>query len=144
MVYFEDMNTVIDVPLEEMETFLNSEEHGSAHSEDVRNFEVVENAGQSVVLAYERRFEGQWSKSKTRMTMFPPYVACVEELEGIFAGSKFFVVHRPDGKKTRVDVFGEAHCESKSPEELRTIWLNILSKAHDEDLSALGKVHHRK
>ena len=144
MVYFEDLGTTLDIPLDEMESFLESTEHSSAHSDDVRNFETVETNGPTVVLAYERKFDGKWSKLRTRMTSFPPYCAFVEEIEGVFAGSRFVVVHRPDGAKTRVDVFGEAQCKTKSPEQLRTLWLNMLAKAHDEDLATLRKIRDRR
>ena len=143
MVYFEDLGTVLDLPLEEMESFLGSAEHSSAHSDDVRNFEVVETNGPTIVLAYERKLDGTWGKSRTRMTTFPPYGAFVEEIEGVFAGSRFVVVHRPEGAKTRVDVFGEAHCKTKSPEELRSYWLDMLAKAHDEDVATLQRLRDR-
>jgi hypothetical protein len=144
MVYFEDLGTVLDLPLNEMESFLESAEHSSAHSDDVRNFETVETNGPTVVLAFERKFDGTWGKSRTRMTMFPPYCAFVEEIEGVFAGSRFVVLHRPHGAKTQVDVFGDAQCKSKNPEQLRAIWLDMLAKAHDEDVATLRKIRDRK
>jgi len=144
VVYFEDMGTAIDLPLDELEALLETEEHGSAHAEDVRNFQVVETVGPTIVLAYERRFEGRWRKAKTRLTAFPPYCRCVEDLEGDFAGTRFFVLHRPDGERTRVDVFGDVRGPSKSPEQLRRLWLDILAKAHEEDLATLRKLRGRK
>jgi hypothetical protein len=144
MAYFEDMGTTLNVSLDEMESFLESEEHSSAHSDDVRNFEVVETAGPTIVLTYERKFDGQWTKSKTRLTSFPPYCRCVEEIEGVFAGSRFFVVHRPDGANTRVDVFGDIQCQGRSPEQIRKLWLDILAKGHDEDVAKLRKFRERK
>lgn len=144
MVYFEDMGTTIDVPLGELETFLQSREHSSVHSDNVRNFEVVEQSDASLVLAYERRFDGRWRKSRTRMTLFPPYCAWLEELEGDFKGTRFVLVHRPDGKKTRVDVFGDVQCGSMDGEKLRKYWLGLLVKAHDEDELALRRYRARK
>ncbi len=119
MVYFEDMGSTIDLSLDELQSFLDSDEHGSVHADDVRNFEMVENVVPTIVVNFERMFEGQWKKSRTRMTSFRPYCNCVEELEGVFAGSRFVVVHRPDGPKTRVDVFGDIQCKAKSGESLR-------------------------
>ncbi len=144
MVYFEDMGTTLDVPLDELESFLQSDEHGSAHSDDVRNFEVVVNVAPAIVLTYERKFDGHWKKSRTRVTSFPPYCRCIEEIEGVFAGSRFVVVHRPDGPRTRVDVFGDVQCEARSGELLRKLWLETLAKAHDEDLATLRKFRARK
>ncbi|MGA7861443.1 MAG: hypothetical protein WCB19_06260 [Thermoplasmata archaeon] len=144
MVYFEDMGTTIEVPLDELGSFLESEEHSSAHSDDVRNFKVVENAGPTIVLTYERKFDGHWKKSSTRVTSFPPYCRCIEEIEGDFAGSRFVVVHRPDGAKTRVDVFGDIQCKGGSPEQIRKLWLDILAKSHDEDVATLRKLRDRR
>ena len=144
MVYFEDLGTTLDLPLDEMESFLESAEHSVAHSDEVRNFETVETNGPTIVLAYERKLDGKWSKSKTRMTTCSPYGAFIEELEGVFAGSRFVVTHRPEGAKTRVDVFGDIQCKTKSPEQLRALWLDMLAKAHDEDLATLRKIRDRR
>jgi hypothetical protein len=144
VVYFEDMGTTLDISLDELDAFLESEEHTSAHSEGVRNFEVVETAGPTIVLTFERKFDGQWGKSRSRLTSFPPYCRGVEELEGVFAGSRFVDVHRPDGAKTRVDLFGDIQCKARSPEQIRTLWLDILAQAHAEDVAALRKFRGRK
>ena len=139
MVYFEDTGTTLDVSLDELESFMESDDHSSTHSDDVRNFEVVDTAGPTIVLTYERKFDGQWKKSRTRVTSFPPYCRWIEEIEGVFAGSRFVGLHRPDGAKTRVDLFGDIQCKGRSPEETRTLWLDVLGKAHDEDVAALRK-----
>jgi hypothetical protein len=144
MVYFEDMGTTLDLPFEEIATYLESEEHSSAHSDDVRNFEIVETAGPTIVLTYERKFDGHWKRSRTRVTSFPPFCRCIEEIEGDFAGSRFVGVHRPDGAKTRVDVFGDIQCQGKSPEQIRKLWLGILAKSHDEDVAMLRKFRGRR
>jgi hypothetical protein len=144
MVYVEDMGTVLEIGLKELDSFLESEEHSSAHPEDVRNFQVVESSGPTVVLTFERRLDGQWKKSSSRITSFPPYCRCIEEIEGDFAGSRFVGIHRPDGARTRVDIFGDIQCKGKSPEETRTLWLAMLSKTHEEDLASLKRFRHRK
>jgi hypothetical protein len=144
MVYVEDMGTVLDIGLKELESFLESEEHSSAHSDDVRNFQVVETSGPTVVLIFERHLDGQWKKSSSRITSFPPYCRWIEEFEGDLAGSRFVSIHRPDGAKTRVDLFGDIQCKGKSPEETRTFWLNSLSKAHEEDVASLKRFRDRK
>jgi hypothetical protein len=143
MVYFEDMGTTLEIPFDQMGAFLESEEHGAAHSDDVRNFEVVESTGPTIVLAYERKFDGQWRRAGTRVTSFPPYCRCIEEIEGDFAGSRFVVVHRPDGPRTRVDVFGDVQCKGRSPEQIGKLWLETLAKSHNEDVAALGKIRDR-
>lgn len=139
MVYFEDLGSTLDIPLNELETFLLSGVHGTAHADDVRNFQMVEQSGPTMVLRYERRFKGRWSRSGTRMTVFPPYCAWIEEIEGTFKGTRFVVIHRPHGAKTQVDVFGEVQCKSMPPAQLRKYWLGLLVKAHQEDLVALRR-----
>jgi hypothetical protein len=143
-MYFEDLGSTLDIPLEEMESFMESDEHSSIHSEDVRNFAVAETAGATIVLTFERRIDGRWKPSCSRVTSFPPYCRFVEEIEGDLAGSRFVVVHRPDGGKTRVDFFGDIQCKGKSPEEVRKYWRSTLDKAHEEDLAALGKFRNRR
>ncbi len=144
MVYVEDMGTILDIGLKELESFLESEEHSSAHSDDVRNFQVSETSGSTVVLTFERNLEGQWKKSSSRISSFPPYCRWIEEFEGDFAGSRFVGVHRPDGARTRVDLFGDIQCKGKNPEETRTLWLNILAKTHEEDVASLKRFRDRK
>ncbi|HTT73534.1 MAG TPA: hypothetical protein VMG99_05225 [Thermoplasmata archaeon] len=144
MVYVEDMGTILEIGLKELESFLESEEHSSAHPADVRNFQIVESSGPTVVLAFERRLDGQWKKSSSRITSFPPYCRCIEEFEGDFAGSRFVGIHRPDGARTRVDIFGDIQCKGKSPEETRTLWLAMLAKTYEEDVASLKRYRDRK
>jgi hypothetical protein len=144
MVYVEDMGTMLDISLKELESFLESEEHSSAHSDEVRNFQVVETSGPTVILTFERNLDGQWKKSSSRITSFPPYCRWIEEFEGDFAGSRFVGIHRPDGARTRVDLFGDIQCKGKSPEETRTLWLNLLAKTHEQDVASLKRFRDRK
>jgi hypothetical protein len=144
MVYVEDLGTTLGIRPEEIESFLDSEPHASAHSDDVRNFEVVESSGPTVVLTFERHLDGQWKRARSRITSFPPYCRCVEEIEGDFAGSRFVGIHRPDGEGTRVEIFGDIQCAGKSPEETRTLFLGILAKAHEEDLASLRRFRDRR
>jgi hypothetical protein len=144
MVYVEDMGTILDISFKDLESFLESEEHSSTHSDDVRNFQVVETSGPTVVLSFERHLDGRWKKASSRITSFPPYCRCIEEVEGVFAGSRFVGIHRPDGERTRVDLFGDIQCKGKSPEETRTLWLNMLAKSHEEDLASLKRFRDRR
>jgi len=139
MVYVEDMGTVIEASLTELESFLESEEHSSTHSDDVRNFRVVETSGPTVVLTFERNLDGRWKKSSSRITSFPPYCRWIEEIEGDLAGSRFVSIHRPEGARTRVDLFGDIQWKGKSPEETRILWLNLLAKTHEEDVASLKR-----
>jgi hypothetical protein len=144
MVYFEDLGTTLDVPFEEMGAFMEFDEHLAFHAEDVRNFEVVESTGPTVVITYERRIEGNWKRSGTRMTSFPPYCSFIEETEGDLAGSRWVLLHRPDGAKTRIELFGDIQCKGKSPDETRKFWQATMDKTHSEDLAALRRFRDRK
>lgn len=144
MVYFEDMDTPFEVSMEGLAGWDDSEEHAAAHSGSVRNFEVVENAGASIVVTYERNIGGVWQKARTRVTSFPPYCRFIEELEGEFAGSRFVGLHRPDGPRIMIDIFGDIQSKSMSGEALRKYWLDVLATTHDEDLSSLRRFRSRQ
>ncbi|HEY6238708.1 MAG TPA: hypothetical protein VIZ68_05950 [Thermoplasmata archaeon] len=144
VVYVEDIGTTLDIPFDQLEAFLDSAEHSDAHPDDTRNFNVVEHAGETIVLTFERKLDGQWGKSSSRVRSFPPYCRCVEEFEGVFAVSRFVSIHRPEGTRTRVEIFGDIQCKGRNPEEVRTLWLGILAKSHDEDLAALRKYRSRR
>jgi hypothetical protein len=144
MVYFEDFGTTLDVSFDEIGAFMEFDEHLNFHAEDVRNFSVVETAGPTVVIAYERRIDGVWKKSGTRMVSFPPYCSFIEEIEGDLAGSRWVLLHRPDGAKTRVEAFGDIQCKGKSPDQTRKFWQATMEKVHNEDLAALRKFRDRR
>lgn len=144
MVYFEDMDTTFDISMVDYEAWSDSEEHSSVHSDVVRNFELVENAGNVVVVTYERNFKGQWGKSRTRVTSFPPYCRLIEELDGEFAGSRFVGVHRPHGEKMKIDIFGDIQSKSLSGEPLRQYWLAVLAQSYDEDMTSLRAFRDRR
>ena len=144
MVYFEDIGTTLDLPFDQMKAFMEFDEHLGFHAEDVRNFEVVEAAGPTVVIRYERRIDGRWGRSGTRMTGFPPFGSFIEEIEGDLAGSRWVLLHRPDGAKTRVELFGDIQCKGKSPEQTLRFWQATMDKTHSEDLAALTRFKARK
>jgi hypothetical protein len=144
MVYFEDMGTTLEIAFDELGSFLDSEEHSSAHSDDVRNFERVDTAGPTIELTFERKFDGQWKREHARVMSFAPYCRCIEYVEGDFAGSRFVGVHRPDGARTKVDFFGDIQCKGRSPEQIKKLWLDILAKSHEEDVAALEKFRERR
>jgi hypothetical protein len=144
MVYFEDLGTTLDIPFEEIGSFMQFDEHLNFHAEDVRNFELVESNGPTIVIRYERRIDGKWNRSGTRMTGFPPYCSFIEETEGELAGSRWVLLHRPEGAMTRVELFGDIQCKGKSPEETREFWQATMDKTHREDLAALRRFRDRK
>jgi len=53
-------------------------------------------------------------------------------------------LHRPDGARTRVQLFGDVQRKGMRPDEVRTLWLSILAKSHDEDVASLRKFRERR
>ncbi len=137
MTYFEDSGDSIPLPIEVVVKFLNSPEHGRAHAKDVRNFKVVKTEGRTMTLSFERFRDGRWTPALSRLTTFPPYCFFVEELKGTYAGTRFVGIHRPAGKRTRVDIFGDVRSRVYSPAEAKRRLLRTLGDAHREDLAAI-------
>jgi hypothetical protein len=139
MTYFEDTGTVIDAPIDDVSRYLVSEHHGAAHSSSARNFEVKETAGASGVIAAERFLDGRWSPFLGRSTDFPPFCVCNAEIEGDFAGTKFVLVYRPEGRRTRIDLYGGVRSNVFDAETARRKFLRLLEGAYDEDAAAMRK-----
>jgi hypothetical protein len=137
MTYFEDTGTIIDAPIETVWEYLNSRQHGAAHARNARNFAVRETVGPTSVISGERLLDGQWQAFLTRSTDFAPFCACNEEVEGAFAGSKFVLVYRPQGKVTTVDVYGDVRSAVYSPEVAKRRFLELLQGAYEDDTAAL-------
>ena len=137
MTYFEDTGDSIPLPFQRVIQFLDSAEHGGAHAGDVRNFKVVKTVGLTTTLSFERLRDGKWTPAVSRLTVFPPFCYCVEELKGTFAGSRFVGIHRPAGKRTRVDLFGDVRSKVYPPAKAKRLLLRTLAKAHREDLAAI-------
>ena len=142
MVFFEDQGAIIDAPIEEVWEYLYSAEHGPAHRESARNFEVKETIGATSLVSAERRVRGQWQPFVSKSTDYPPLCIVNEEVEGDFAGTKFVVLYTPEGRVTRVDVFGDVQSKVYAPDEARRLFLEMLQGAYEDDaarMSARGK-----
>ncbi len=143
MAYFEDVGTVIYAPIEFIWAYLVSPHHAPAHAKSARGFTVRETAGATSVVASERRLGGRWSPVVSRTTDFPPFCVLNEEIEGEFQGSKFVLVYRPSGTKTRIDVYGDVQSRGSEPAEARRTFLRMLGQAYREDAAVIAHLRER-
>jgi hypothetical protein len=137
MVYFEDLGSTIEAPIEVVWEYLESEQHGDAHSARARNIKVREAAGPTSVVSGEHLDHGTWSPFCQRATEFPPLCTCIEELEGDFTGTRFVLLYRPEGEKTRVDVYGDVQSRVLDPKTALSQFLKRLESAYDDDLAGI-------
>jgi hypothetical protein len=138
MVFFEDKGAIITAPIDEVWKYLYSEDHGSAHRENARNFEVKETVGATSLVSAERKMHGQWSKFVSKSTDYPPVCIVNEEVEGDFAGTKFVIVYTPEGKVTRVDVYGDVQSRIHPPDQARRLFLDLLQGAYEDDVAQMA------
>lgn len=137
MTYFEDVGSGIPVSFETLPEFLASAVHGGAHAHDVRNFRVLKTEGPTTTMSFERLHERRWSASVDRVTEFRPFCVCVEEVKGMYAGTKFVLLYRRAGKRTRVNVYGDVRSKVYPASEAKRLFLRALESAHREDITAL-------
>jgi hypothetical protein len=138
MVFFEDKGAILDASIEEVWKYLYSEQHGPAHSKNARNFEVKETVGATSLVSAERRLHGQWSTFLSKSTDYPPLCIVNEEVEGEFAGTKFVIVYTPEGRVTRVDVYGDVQSKIHPPDEARRLFLELLQGAYEDDVAQMA------
>jgi hypothetical protein len=143
MVYFEDTGAILDAPIEFVWEYLVSEHHGPAHRNSARNFEEREVVGSTSVVAAERHLHGRWSAFVSRTAAFPPLCICNEEIEGDFAGTKFVIVYKPEGRVTRVDVYGNVESKTFPPAEAKREFLALLQGAYEDDDAAIRALRSR-
>lgn len=143
MVCFEDLDTPLEVSLEGYVSWDDSDEHAAALSGVVRNFEVVETVGPAIVVTYERKVTAARHRARSHVTSFPPFARFVGDLEGECAGSRFVVAHRPEGRRIRIDVYGDVQSKTMRGEPLRMHWLEVLTKTHEVDRLALSNFRDR-
>jgi len=137
MVYFEDTGSVIEAPIEFIWEYLTSEHHGPAHAATGRNFKLREIIGATALVSAERLLDGRWSPFLTKSTDLPPLGIQNEEVEGEFAGTKFVLIYKPDGTRTRVDVYGDLRSNVYPLEVAREKYLRLLAGAYAEDVAAI-------
>ncbi len=137
MVHVRDEGATFDAPVEVVWEYLNSgPTHGQAHK-SIRN-RTAQPAGENAMIAtMERNWNGQWVKVVSRMTRLAPLGLVQEFLEGPLAGSKAVLVYSPQGKKTRVDVYGEFTSPTIPEKDVKQAALKWLAESFDEDAPAV-------
>ncbi len=140
-VFFHDAGTVYDAPIEVLWEFIldGGEIHGGAHHATLRNFEGKDLSPTCFEASYEVLRGGEWRKSRSRTTLYPPVGKVAEQLEGDYAGSVLLWQYWPIGKRTRVDVWAHLRSDVLSARELRAQWRESLTNAYEEDVAVLPK-----
>jgi hypothetical protein len=120
MVYLKDEGSVFDAPIDFVWKYLyGGEAHDAAHK-TTRNGSLKKYSDITFLYSSERLLRGKWSADRMRISMFPPISVVTEWLEGVLEGSKLVYVYSPQGKKTRVDVYGEFTSKSLPPSEIES------------------------
>ena len=140
-VFFHDADTVYDAPIEVLWEFIlnGGEIHGGAHHATLRHFEGKDLSPTCFEATYEILRGGEWRKSKSRTTLYPPICKVSEQLEGDYAGSVLLWQYWPTGKRTRVEVWARLRSDVLSAKELRAHWRESLANAFEEDVAVLPK-----
>jgi hypothetical protein len=140
MTYFKDLGAVIDAPLDFVWRYRTSEDHGSAHTRNARNFGLKEMIGTTAVIEAERKIGDRWAPFVSKSTDFSPFCVCNEEIEGDFAGTRYVLLYHPDGQKTRIDVYGDVQSSVYPPEEAERVFLGLLKSAYEDDVAVIAKL----
>ncbi len=137
-VFFHDANTVYDAPIEVLWEFMHDGEiHGNAHHATLRNFEGKDLSPTCFEATYEVLRGGEWHRSRSRHTEYPPLCKVAEHLEGDYAGSVMLFRYWPAGKRTRVDVWARLRSDVLSAKELTAHWRESFANAFEEDVAVL-------
>jgi hypothetical protein len=106
MVFYVDEGSAFDGTLEEIWEYLDSPpSHTEAHRHrDVQRERLDDHTGR---YTWVQDFQGKAVVFRMHWTSFPPVGVAYKVLLGPFAGSVFFLIYTPRGKRTDVSVHGE-------------------------------------
>lgn len=91
MVRIVDDESEFDAPIGVVWAYLQAPgAHAAAHKSTARNYSVRTFADGSSSLTFEQKLGGKWGTTTGRGYEFPPLGLASENLEGPFAGSKYF------------------------------------------------------
>ena len=133
MVFFEDKGTLINAPLETVWEYFHADAHDEAHRGSLRNVSVKSLSSWTMEVTAERCYRGAWSKFVTDTTFCKPLAIFNEEIEGLFAGSKFIMLYAPHGRQTRVDVMGDLRSPTLPDSEVKRVFEEMLETSYEED-----------
>src|SRR6267143_669356 len=131
MVFVVDDGSEFKVPVDKLWKYAQSQtEHAHPSMKNVK----VTQEGQGTVLTFDVVApDGSTEKRKTRITPMPPVGTWFEELEGKFAGSKYFNYYTPKGEKTGVTVVGEWVSSTIPADRMKKAVLEHLAIIFKED-----------
>ena len=131
MVFVVDDGSEFKVPVDKLWKYTQSEsEHAHPSMKNVKTSQEDQGMIQTFDVVAP---DGSTEKRKTRITPAPPVGTLFEELEGKFAGSKYFNYYTPKGEKTGVTVVGEWVSRTIPPDKLKKAVLDHLALIFKED-----------
>jgi hypothetical protein len=131
MVFIVDDGSEFRVPVDKLWKYAQSQtEHAHPSMKNVK----VAQEGQGTILTFDVVApDGSTERRKTRIAPMPPVGTWFEELEGRFAGSKYFNYYTPKGEKTGVTVVGEWVSSTIPADRLKKAVLEHLAMIFKED-----------
>ena len=131
MVFVVDEGSEFKVPRDKLWKYSQSQNEHTHPS--MKNVKVAQE-GQGMILTFEVVApDGSTERRKTRISPMPPVGTWFEELEGRFAGSKYFNYYTPKGEKTGVTVVGEWVSSTIPADRLKKAALDHLAMIFRED-----------
>jgi hypothetical protein len=133
MVYLRDEGSEFEAPVDFVWKYIfGGGDHDNSHK-TTRKPQFKKVSDITIEYGSERLLNGRWAPDRMRITMVPPISVTTEWLEGVLAGSKFVYVYKPQGEKTRIDVYGEFTSPTLSPEEVEAVAREFLESEFRDD-----------
>ncbi|MDE1820042.1 MAG: hypothetical protein KGJ23_04050 [Euryarchaeota archaeon] len=143
MVYLKDEGSEFEAPVDFVWKYIfGGEGHDAAHK-TTRNPKFKKVSEITIEYGSERLLRGKWAPDRMRITMVPPISVTTEWLDGVLAGSKFVYVYKPQGEKTRIDVYGEFTSPTLPPEGVEAAAREFLESEFRDDAPAVKAEYHR-
>jgi len=143
MVYLVDEGSEFDAPIDFVWKYIfGGDAHDGAHT-TTRNPKFKKVSDITIEYSSERLLRGKWAPDRMRISMVPPISVVTEWLDGALAGSTFTYVYRPNGEKTRIDVYGEFVSKTLPASEVEAAAREFLESEFDADAPAI-KMEYQK
>ncbi len=141
-MFIADWGSHYDAPVDKVVKLLEAHmtDSGKIHP-NVKNLKLEKMSENVTIGSAELDVQGRKVGTRVRYTMLPPLGVAIEQLEGPFAGSKYFFYYVPKGDKTEVVAVGEFKSPIMSDEQLKQAVDVYLEEAFKEDTAYLGTMH---
>lgn len=106
MVFSAEEGGIFEAPIDRVRKYFDDESHDRAHPK-TRAVVIEPGPDSSFILSADGETGGQWHREKEHTTLLRRLGYTSEVLEGTFAGSKWVLLCRPEGRRTRVDICGD-------------------------------------